>query len=278
MTPADVDAAADALRRGEWGEWGERRDFFAFAVAHPACRPVVADDGGEIVGTGVGTSHGPSGWIGLVFVARAHRGRGLGTAITDAVVGELRESGCQTLLLVATELGRPIYERLGFEVVGAYLGLTAISLSPEEPDPSGSSLRPFAPADLDALCALDAWATGEDRAHLLRAITHSGDGIVVADRLDPSALRGFSLPSRWGGWPTIAVGPVDAVELLAHRRRLVGPDRETRTAILAENRAGLEALATVGWRETWRGVRMRLGPALDWHPEAIWGQFNFAIG
>jgi hypothetical protein len=59
MRPADVDAAADVLFRGDWGD---RRSWFTFAAAHAQCDPVVAvDDGGAIVGTGVGTVNGPLG-------------------------------------------------------------------------------------------------------------------------------------------------------------------------------------------------------------------------
>ena len=33
-----------------------------------------------------------------------------------------------------------------------------------------------------------------------------------------------------------------------------------------------------GWTEAWEGPRLIRGEPLDWHPEAIWGQFNHAMG
>jgi hypothetical protein len=42
--------------------------------------------------------------------------------------------------------------------------------------------------------------------------------------------------------------------------------------------AGRERLRAAGWHEESSGVRMIRGEPLDWHPEAIWGQFNGALG
>jgi len=39
-----------------------------------------------------------------------------------------------------------------------------------------------------------------------------------------------------------------------------------------------ERLRAAGWLEEPGGVRMIRGEPLDWHPEAIWGQFNGALG
>jgi hypothetical protein len=33
-----------------------------------------------------------------------------------------------------------------------------------------------------------------------------------------------------------------------------------------------------GWTAAWEGPRLVRGEPLDWHPEAIWGQFHHAMG
>jgi len=281
MTQRDVAPAAEALLRGQWGD---RRAFFDFAVRHPECEPMVAEVGRTIAGTVVATRHGFTGWIGLVFVSEDQRRAGLGSALTKAALERLEQAACRTISLVATDMGRPIYERLGFEVVGRYIGLTRPG-APTDGDDDGATARAFHLRDLDAVCRLDAWATGEDRSHLLQAIALEGAGIVVdaasgSRRLRGGGprIRGFSLPSGWGGWPTIAATPGDALLLLEGIRRTRGTDRALHNAVLEQNVPGRRLLLDAGWQETWRGVRMIRGEPLDWHPDAIYGQFNFGLG
>ena len=113
MTRADVDAATELILGNDWGV---RREWLEFAATQPACIPIVAEAHGEIVGTGVGTVSGPVGWIGTIFIAPGRRGHGLGRAITQTIIERLESAGCRSLVLVATNEGRRLYERMGFEV------------------------------------------------------------------------------------------------------------------------------------------------------------------
>jgi hypothetical protein len=47
---------------------------------------------------------------------------------------------------------------------------------------------------------------------------------------------------------------------------------------LLENEAGADALEARGWTEAWRAPRLIRGEPIDWRPDAIWGQFNHAMG
>jgi hypothetical protein len=68
MTPTDVDEVVAAFLGDGWGD---RRTNLEFAVAHPQTSPFVADADGTLVGTGLVTVNGASGWIGTVWVAPA---------------------------------------------------------------------------------------------------------------------------------------------------------------------------------------------------------------
>ena len=71
------------------------------------------------VPAGCGTVFLHDGCAGIynVAVPQAHRGRGIGQAMTAALMNVGVEAGCTHAILHATELGRPVYERLGFEEV-----------------------------------------------------------------------------------------------------------------------------------------------------------------
>src|SRR5689334_15426589 len=93
MRHADVARAADVIRRNDFGE---REQFFAWAVDQPTIRGFVAvADDGAIVGTGVASAHGHAGWVGVIFVAPDRRGSGLGSRITRAVLDALERFGCR---------------------------------------------------------------------------------------------------------------------------------------------------------------------------------------
>ena len=269
MTRADVDRTADAmLAEG----WGDRRVKMAFVADHPECVPFIAEWDGAVVGTGVATISGAVGWIGTIWVDAAWRRRGLGRALTVATMDAAEAAGCRTLVLVATTIGRPLYESLGFQVQTWYRILEARGLEGAE----SPGVRRYRAADLPAMGALDAAATGEDRRHLLAALAAPGTTLCV-DRAD-GRLGGFVVRAPWGGGATIASDPADALAILRARRLAAGPARRVRAGLLAENEGGLGLLAGDGWVDAWQAPRLIRGPMPDWKPNAIWGQYDHALG
>jgi GNAT superfamily N-acetyltransferase len=273
MTPDDVPAAADALRRGDWGE---RTSWFTFATSHPGCDAIVAVDSDGLIGTGVGTRNGAVGWVGTIYVVPERRGEGIGHELSRVVADRLEAAGCRTLVLAATPDGRRVYERLGFEVTDAYVVMEHAGSSARAeggaPDPG---VRPFAHGDRDEALALDRAATGEDRSAVLTAMIGVPGGLAVRDGDDP--LRGFLLRAPWPGGATIAPEVEDARRLARARLRAHAGGRLI-TGLLASNGIGLERFAADGWTEIHRVVRMERGEALDWRSDWIWGQLNFALG
>ena len=66
---------------------------------------------------------------------------------------------------------------------------------------------------------------------------------------------------------------------ILHARRVASGSAEPRAGRAAgRERGGLERLAARGWTEAWRAPRLIRGEPLAWHPTAIWGQFNHALG
>ncbi len=272
MRPSDLDPAVSAIRANEWGD---RRAWFDFALGSPACRTVVAEgEAGAIIGTGVATINGPVGWIGTIWVSPAHRRKGLGRALTEWTIDAAESSGCRTLVLVATDRGRPLYERLGFEVQTWYRTMEAPGLAAGSP-PADQRIRSFQPDDLEAMTVLDRRATGEDRGEVIAGLA-TADGTRILD--GPDGPLGFVIRAPWGGGATVAPTVDDALAILHARRRASGPDKRVRCGILLDNAAGAEALEAHGWTEAWRAPRLVRGAPLDWRPEHIWGQFNHAMG
>lgn len=272
MTAADTEPAAEMIRRGDWGE---RLIFFDWAVRQPTLAPLVAAlADGSIVGTGVGSAHGAVGWVGTIFVAPERRRTGLGRALTRAVTDELEARGCRTLVLIATPMGRPVYERLGFSVLDEQVRFSIDGVPDDRPpDPL---LRPFAPGDLPAVVTLDRAATGEDRSAVLADLVGPPSTVVALDHA--GAVRGYLTRPPWRGGALIAPDPDDALRLLEERRRHTGISGKAGAGLVGRNIVGRERLRAAGWLEERGGVRMIRGEPLEWQPEAIWGQLNGALG
>lgn len=275
MVPGDVPVATRALFQDNWGD---RRSWFDFATSQPACHAIVADLDGRVVGTGVGTANGPVGWIGTIWVEPVRRGEGLGRALTEAVIGELEAAGCRTLVLVATDQGLPLYERMGFTHQARYQVLEATGLGADAP--GDDAVRPFAPSDLPAMLALDRMATGEDRGHAIERFATPDSTKVL---IDAGEVCAFVIRAPWGGGATIAPDRAAARRILDARRRASGAGGRVRVGIVTGDeteRKGTERvdLEGVGLRPVWSAPRLIRGDPLVWRPDWIWGQFNHAMG
>lgn len=223
----------------------------------------------RVVGGACCASFGETGWIGALGVVPRARGHGIGTALTDACVTWLRERGATTVLLHATDAGRPVYERLGFVAEGrsrAWRG------GPNH-GRHAPALRTVRSADRSAIRALDRDVTGERRDAVLDAIAPLTG--LVAER--DGALHGYLLASRWGSGPAVlATDTAAGLDLLAAARGATqGPSILT---LPDDNSAGVAALESWGFRAVNHAERMRLGPPLAWRPDGLFGMYNLFWG
>jgi GNAT superfamily N-acetyltransferase len=279
LTPADVDAAvALATAQG----WRDRRRFYEFVLRTPACRPLAGVVDGRLIATGLATASGPVGWLGAIVVAAEFRRRGIGGAITEELCRGLRDAGCSTLSLEATEAGRPLYERMGFRLVTRYHQLQADHLDQPPATPEGARIRRLEAADLPAVFELDRLATAEDRSAPLGVLAEIGSETAdaapgwVLER--DGAVCGFLLPAERMYGAVVAPRFEDGLFLLDLHRSAVPTGAYVRAGIPDEHAAAWRELPARGWQETWQAPRLLLGPDIPWRPDWIWGQMNSAMG
>jgi predicted N-acetyltransferase YhbS len=202
MTEKDIEAAH---RLSLAVRWPHRLEDWAFVQRLGA--GYVAEDDTGLVGTVMCWSHGQEyASVGMVIVAAEWQGKGVGRKLMALVMAELGE---RNVLLHATEAGKPLYQKLGFEAIGTiHQHQGTVFKSPLMPLQPGERLRPLGARDAPRLAALGARAAGMPRATVLAAMLEVAEGVVI-DRYDE--VTGVALLRRFGhGY---AIGPVIAPDI-----------------------------------------------------------------
>jgi hypothetical protein len=229
---------------------------------------LVAERAGRAVGGVCCASFGPTGWIGALGVVPEARRRGVGEALAEAACERLRERGAETILLFATDMGRPLYDKMGFEAEGGATAWRGTAGTPK----TDIRLRSLRESDRPTVRALDEEVTGERRDAVLDEL-HPLQGLLAERDEEPA---GFALTSPWGAGVAICAPVADAgVALLA---AAAGGPGATTVVVPSANPAATQALRHWAFSAASAGARMRLGPPVPWRAEMQFGLFNLFWG
>jgi ribosomal protein S18 acetylase RimI-like enzyme len=207
---------------------------------------------GSIVGSTTAVTHGQDlAWIGMVLVMPEYRGKGIARALMEHALRYLVERGVQCVKLDATDMGRPLYERLGF-VEETLIERWAGKFGDTERE-SGDA--PSALVDVADIVGLDRAAFGADRSELLKRL-------IQVFPENAFSMPGGYLMGRPGArdyflGPCVADEPERARRLIAHfLSQRVG----TRVFwdLLPANEAAVELARSFGFEPQRKLARMAL--------------------
>lgn len=273
-TLADLPAIAGQRESAGWAahEWALR-----YVVTAPEARCVVVEDStGNLVAVGSGVGYGELGVVGNMIVAEAHRRRGIGRAVLDTVVADLRDRGVRRLELYATTDGRRLYERAGFGYIQPGSRVELPRSASLAPDPRVTVDEGTAAAEI---AAYDAPRFGGDRSGLLSHMADDPSRPMLVARRD-GTIAGFAWLRIDGGrlGPFVAEDPAAAAGLAAFAFERL-PDASVLIFNLPmSNAEGLAWLRELGVEpDPWDG-RMALGPDLARRESAIYSNALGALG
>jgi ribosomal protein S18 acetylase RimI-like enzyme len=189
-------------------------------------------DGGDgaLAGAVVLTRYGADlASVGMMLVAARYGRMGLGRALMEHL---LAEAGDATVTLFATDLGKPLYDKLGFRTIrrsaaftgpfradpfrtGPFLAEPAVTAATA--DNSKMRTRPAAAADMASIIDVDKAAFGADRSRLLRRLPAFAGQLLVLET--GRSIAGFA--AAWQNHTSTVIGPVVAPDGAA-ARRLIG--------------------------------------------------------
>ena len=110
--------------------------------SHEPTTVLVARDGGHVVGTASLERHGSDGLVRSVAVVEEHRGSGVGSALTDAVMSEANAQGLRALYLL-TETAPDFFAARGFQRIARDDAPAGVAASIEWSEACGESAIPM---------------------------------------------------------------------------------------------------------------------------------------
>lgn len=237
------------MRLKDAAGWNQTADDWRrlIELAPAGCFGIEVD--GVLVATTSAVCYGTDlAWIGMVLTSAEHRGRGFARTLMRHALDYIESRGIGCVKLDATDMGRPLYEQLGFVTESL---IERWWRAPASVD--GATALPC--GDIDR--GLDRLAFGADRSRLLQQLAQ----IECACLEDGFAMLRSGSDATYFG-PCVASSPNTAGELLAsvlhaHGREPIYWD------LLPDNTAALELAPLYGFSPRRRLARMAYGPGRD---------------
>lgn len=260
-----VNSDIDLLRQLQPEAWTDIRPYFYYYSASDFCQPLKISDDGKIIAVGTNIQHRDSAWLAHIIVHPEHRNKGLGKEMAAALINNLDRKRFRTFYLDATDMGYPVYKKLGFETETEYIHLSGLHTDQYLSDPA--AIVPFHNQYRDELLALDRKISAEDRinildSHLRFSLVYMFEGHVQGAYF-PSLLDGFVL----------ATNSLAGTELMKIRMR-----NKPSARFPSENQECTDFLVENGYRITGTSKRMILGEKRDWNGKGIFHRISGGLG
>jgi len=223
--------------------------------------PAAAEIDKKIVGCGIAIIHNKVSWLGTIIVLPEYRGQGIGTGITSHLLKYCGGRGCRNQILVASEMGEPVYRNLGFKNSATYIFFKRESLLPAQ---SVSNVRGVRIEDFKKIKELDRTITGEKRFNFIKRFFPTG---IVYNSGKSDHINGLYLPD-YGTGLIIAKDPAAGLTLV----KLKFNQGQTKIAVPLQNTAAQEYLLAEGFEEYRRAPRMVLGEDVNWKPAMVYNR------
>jgi GNAT superfamily N-acetyltransferase len=188
LTPEDLDSAFTLSSTAGWNQ--RLADWRALLALAPRSSFAALIDH-RVMGTAMGIDYGCFGWIAMMLVDPAHRGRGLGRRLLEAAMESLPPD--QPIRLDATPMGRPLYQACGFEdetMLHRYVTEgSADSLRSRRPASPAHHVRSLTPSDMAVIASHDAAVFGGNRRQVLEWVAETAPHYARIVDSDPGPIH-----------------------------------------------------------------------------------------
>ncbi|MFT3911673.1 MAG: GNAT family N-acetyltransferase [Ferruginibacter sp.] len=261
LTQTDIPSITELQPEG----WGDILPAIEFYTNNNFCFPIKVVMDHVVIGMGTAIIHNDVAWLAHIIVHPNNRNKGIGRLITQTLVDSPQVRNCETIYLIATDLGAPVYEKIGFETDTNYLFFKDIVTG--ENWINDKNILPYKDEFKNQVAALDKQVSGEDRMfHLDQWLA---DSYVY---LHKNTVEGFYLPA-FGEGLIYATNKIAGTELMKYRfvtkQNIVFP---------VDNVHATEFMYNNNYKEFRVAKRMILGKKRNWQPENIYSRIGGNLG
>ena len=236
----------------------------------------VASQGKHLIGTVGATNYGAFAHVGLMAVHPDVQRQGVGFALMQFILARLEQQQVPKVLLDASEIGRPLYDKLGFvayDETFVFQRNSNFAIRERAPHIQTLSVR-----ELDELVQWDTDVFGANRRRVFQVLLDVFPERALMQRDEEGRLMGyvFAQKNRIGPW--VMLQSCNAEELL--RAALVLPYEETiSVTVPAVNREAIELLQRYGFERV--RTNRHMGRGVSGPPgqrQKIYAQTSLAVG
>lgn len=260
ITSADFDEIQNEVQPQEWPSIIPHINNY---VSSAHCYPIKAVENEKIVGIGATILHNDTAWLAHIIVNENFRKRGIGSFITQQLIDNIDSTRFKTIYLIATDMGEPVYKKLGFEVECEYIAFKDVDIKAE----TSPYIQPFDDKYKQQLYTLDKAIFNEERHNTIEP--HLKDCLLFVRNEN---VEGYFIPTLGDGL-IAATNNEAGIEL--QKIRLKG---NKICVFPAANTPLIQFLNDNNFQELKRVPKMRLGEKRDWHPEKLYNRIGGNLG
>lgn len=245
--------------------WRDLFPIFEFYISSVFCVPIKITFDNKIAGIGAVIFHNDIAWLAHIITHPDHRKKGIGLLITNTLIDYSRSKNCETIYLIATDLGAPVYKKAGFKTETEYLFFQ--DLKQDKLWTPSPNIHLYKEGFKDQVLALDERVSKENRRFRLE--NHLENGHVYTK---DSIVEGFYLPT-FGEGLILAETDSAGIELMKLRMAT-----QNIAAFPKDNVIAAEFMNKHNFKPYKKAKRMRLGIKREVQFSNIYNRIGGDIG
>lgn len=247
--------------------WSDLSLSYEYYISNTFCFPVKLIYDNVIVGIGAAIVLGKTAWLGHIIVDQNYRRKGIGTAIVKHLLDILNQLGCNTVSLVSTDEGYPVYKSIGFTYLTDYVVFEKSGSSNNNLDNNNINIKKYSQIYKQEIFDIDYQMSGENRIGLLENELQNTLVYIYDNKVQGYYISGF------GEGMIVSINSIVGKELMKFKY-----SSNNRGVIPKDNSDAIKFFIDNGFLRIKRFRRMFYGDSIAWKPKMLYSRLAGNLG